>query len=189
MTRMSSRWKEIGDKYNLSRERIRQLQEQALGKIRKACGQLVLKVPSAGPAATIHGPSPPPRPEGRGVLWVGSYEPPAMRVTNQIRPATTIAAETTRTPCFANQGRLRENRQRRQHHREHRELTELHTRVEQEERRRHVSLRKRDLSQRPREAEAVDKAEREGDSPALLLSSRRNSRLRRRRWRGRSPAR
>ena len=27
--------KEIGDKYNLSRERIRQLQEQALGKIRK----------------------------------------------------------------------------------------------------------------------------------------------------------
>jgi RNA polymerase primary sigma factor len=28
--------KEIGDKYNLSRERIRQLQEQALGKIRKA---------------------------------------------------------------------------------------------------------------------------------------------------------
>ena len=27
--------KEIGDKYNLSRERIRQLQEQALGKIRR----------------------------------------------------------------------------------------------------------------------------------------------------------
>ena len=27
--------KEIGDKYNLSRERIRQLQEQAIGKIRK----------------------------------------------------------------------------------------------------------------------------------------------------------
>ena len=27
--------KEIGDKYNLSRERIRQLQEQALGKIKK----------------------------------------------------------------------------------------------------------------------------------------------------------
>ncbi|MGZ3478337.1 MAG: sigma factor-like helix-turn-helix DNA-binding protein, partial [Polyangiales bacterium] len=27
--------KEIGDKYNLSRERIRQLQEQALGKMRK----------------------------------------------------------------------------------------------------------------------------------------------------------
>jgi RNA polymerase primary sigma factor len=27
--------KEIGDKYNLSRERIRQLQEQALTKIRK----------------------------------------------------------------------------------------------------------------------------------------------------------
>jgi len=27
--------KEIGDKYNLSRERIRQLQEQALAKIRK----------------------------------------------------------------------------------------------------------------------------------------------------------
>jgi RNA polymerase primary sigma factor len=27
--------KEIGDKYNLSRERIRQLQEQALGKIRQ----------------------------------------------------------------------------------------------------------------------------------------------------------
>jgi RNA polymerase primary sigma factor len=27
--------KEIGDKYHLSRERIRQLQEQALGKIRK----------------------------------------------------------------------------------------------------------------------------------------------------------
>ncbi|MBW2376307.1 MAG: hypothetical protein JRF55_10015, partial [Deltaproteobacteria bacterium] len=25
----------IGDKYNLSRERIRQLQEQALGKIRR----------------------------------------------------------------------------------------------------------------------------------------------------------
>ena len=28
--------KEIGDKYNLSRERIRQLQEQALGKMRRA---------------------------------------------------------------------------------------------------------------------------------------------------------
>ena len=27
--------RELGDKYNLSRERIRQLQEQALGKIRK----------------------------------------------------------------------------------------------------------------------------------------------------------
>ena len=27
--------KEIGDKYNLSRERIRQLQEQAIGKIRR----------------------------------------------------------------------------------------------------------------------------------------------------------
>jgi RNA polymerase primary sigma factor len=27
--------KEIGDKYNLSRERIRQLQEQALGKMRR----------------------------------------------------------------------------------------------------------------------------------------------------------
>ena len=27
--------KEIGEKYNLSRERIRQLQEQALGKIRR----------------------------------------------------------------------------------------------------------------------------------------------------------
>jgi RNA polymerase primary sigma factor len=27
--------KEIGDRYNLSRERIRQLQEQAIGKIRK----------------------------------------------------------------------------------------------------------------------------------------------------------
>jgi RNA polymerase primary sigma factor len=27
--------KEIGDKYNLSRERIRQLQEQALGKLRR----------------------------------------------------------------------------------------------------------------------------------------------------------
>lgn len=27
--------KQIGDKYNLSRERIRQLQEQALGKIRR----------------------------------------------------------------------------------------------------------------------------------------------------------
>jgi RNA polymerase primary sigma factor len=28
--------KEIGDKYNLSRERIRQLQEQALAKMRRA---------------------------------------------------------------------------------------------------------------------------------------------------------
>jgi RNA polymerase primary sigma factor len=28
--------KEIGEKYNLSRERIRQLQEQALGKMRRA---------------------------------------------------------------------------------------------------------------------------------------------------------
>ena len=28
--------KEIGDKYSLSRERIRQLQEQALGKMRRA---------------------------------------------------------------------------------------------------------------------------------------------------------
>jgi len=32
----SSTLKEIGDKYNLSRERIRQLQEQALAKMRRA---------------------------------------------------------------------------------------------------------------------------------------------------------
>jgi RNA polymerase primary sigma factor len=31
--------REIGDKYNLSRERIRQLQEQALGKLRSALGR------------------------------------------------------------------------------------------------------------------------------------------------------
>ena len=32
--------KEIGDEYNLSRERIRQLQEQALGKMRRAMSKL-----------------------------------------------------------------------------------------------------------------------------------------------------
>ena len=34
--RRSSRSRKIGDKYNLSRERIRQLQEQALTKMRRA---------------------------------------------------------------------------------------------------------------------------------------------------------
>jgi RNA polymerase primary sigma factor len=33
--------KEIGDKYNLSRERIRQLQEQALGKLRSRLGDKI----------------------------------------------------------------------------------------------------------------------------------------------------
>jgi RNA polymerase primary sigma factor len=32
--------KEIGDEYHLSRERVRQLQEQALGKMRKALAKL-----------------------------------------------------------------------------------------------------------------------------------------------------
>src|SRR4029078_11545127 len=41
--------KEIGDKYNLSRERIRQLQEQALAKMRRALARrdLMLRAPAA----------------------------------------------------------------------------------------------------------------------------------------------